>query len=38
MAVIKEVSTKELRYRQRRVHWSIIIGVVTGLGAIAPIL
>lgn len=35
MAGMKEHSTKELRYIQRWVLWSIIIGVVAGLGAIA---
>lgn len=35
MAGMKELSTKELRYIQRWVLWSIIIGVVAGLGAIA---
>ena len=35
MAGMKELSTKELRYIQRWVFWSIVIGVVAGLGAIA---
>ena len=35
MAGMKELRTKELRYIQRWVLWSIIIGVVAGLGAIA---
>jgi CIC family chloride channel protein len=32
---MKELSTKELRYIQRWVFWSVVIGLVAGLGAIA---
>jgi CIC family chloride channel protein len=35
MARISELSTKELRYLQRWVFYSVIIGIVAGLGAIA---
>ena len=35
MAGKKELSTKELRYMQRWVLWSIILGVIAGVGAFA---
>ncbi len=35
MAGMEELSTKELRYIEKWVLWSIIIGIVAGLGAIA---